>query len=575
MAADNILKSFFVRLGFKVDQQGQRNFVEGIASLGKGFSELAKTGLAAGTALTASTTVMAKQMESLYFASQRTGASTRELKEFSFAASQIGVSAERAQAAIEGMAAARRTNPGLNGLLASFGINPRETDNAKAMVQLLVKLHSMGGPGTMGYAVATQYAAMFGIDEGTLNQLERGLPEMQKFIKIQADMFKVAGINPEDEAKASHAFMDDSRELASRIGNLADIIAYRLLPTGERVISWLENAVTWLTKADAATGGWSSKILGVVSAIGGLGALKGGLGLAGNLLGRGGAAAAGGAGGAGAISSLVGTILTTGLIALLAAAVFAMFKPDVVAKMLGLDPHGHQISDAIQKPFVSAAHAIQEMHKQVQVTGGYVKALSIVPGTIGSLARMVAGFEGHVKNGYGLYKDIAGNITAGYGHLVKPGEDFSHLDKAGALALLAKDLGSAVATVSRLVKVHLSHNQADALADFVFNLGGDKFAHSTLLKKLNSGDFAGAADQFQYWNKAMNNGHLVVNSGLAARRSAEADLFRAPDKSITVHQNADIKVTGVSDPHEAGRAAGTAASHAFSDMLRNMKEAVY
>ncbi len=565
MAGSNILKEFLVRIAFKTDETQRRNFVEGILSLGKNFTELAKTGLAAGTALTASTTVMAKQMESLYFASQRTGGSIAELKEFSFAASQIGVSAEAAQASIEGLAAARRTNPGLDGLLGSMGINPRETDNAKVMVELLTKLHSMP------YFVGAQMAGMFGIDEGTFNMLEKGLPQMQAFIKARADMFKEAGIDPEEMARRSHAFSDNSRLLEGRVGFLADVISYRLMPAGDQVIKWLQGAVEWFTKADKATNGWSSTLLGVMSVIAGGGALKGGLGLAGNILGRGGAAAASGAGGAGAISSLVGTILTTGLIALLAAAVFAMFKPDVVAKMLGLDPHGHQIADAIQKPFVAAAHAIQEMHKQVQATGGYVKALSIMPGAIGGLARMVAGFEGHVKNGYGVYRDIAGNLTAGFGHLVRPGEDFSHLDKAGALSLLAKDLGSAVATVSRLVKVHLSHNQADALADFVFNLGGDKFAHSTLLKKLNSGDFAGAADQFQYWNKAMNNGHLVVNSGLAARRSAEANLFRAPDKSIT--QTANIKVEGVHDPHEAGRAAGEATQRAFADMLRNMQGA--
>jgi GH24 family phage-related lysozyme (muramidase) len=249
------------------------------------------------------------------------------------------------------------------------------------------------------------------------------------------------------------------------------------------------------------------------------------------------------------------------------------------------------MSDAIKKPFVDAAHAIQDMHKQVQASGGYLRSLGTIAGPVGdvarlavrgydayqniagSLATMVAKFEGHAKNGYGVYRDIAGNLTAGFGHLVRKGEDFSHLDKAGAMALLAKDLGAAVSTVSKMVKVHLSHNQADALADFVFNLGGDKFSRSTLLKKLNSGDFAGAADQFQYWNKAMNHGHLVVNSGLSARRSAEADLFRAPDKTTTITQHADIHVEGVKDPHEAGRAAGDATSHAFSGMLRNMKEA--
>lgn len=571
MASSNVLKEFLVKIGFKVDEQKFKNFQEAMRTTGKNAVEMGKNTLAASAVMGASLKLIASQMEGLYFASQRTGASTKELKEFSFAAAQIGVSAEQAQGAIEGLAAARRTNPGLNGLLGSMGIDPRQTDNAKTMIQLLVKLHSM--PHYQG----AQVAALFGIDEGTFNQLEQHLPELQKYLAMREKMFKQAGINPDDITARSHDFMNKFREFTAETGALADIIGYRLMPAGEKVIGWLESMVAWLIKADTATSGWSSKILGVASAFAGGSLLKGGLGFAGKLLGRGGAAAAGGeaAASSGGIAALIGSLITTGLIAALVAAVFAIIKPEVVAKMLGLDPHGHQISDAIKKPFVAAAHAIQDMHKQVQATGGYVKTLSIMPGTIGGLARMVAGFEGHVKNGYGVYKDIAGHLTAGFGHLVKSGEDFSHLDKAGALALLAKDLGAAVSTVSKLVKVHLSHNQADALADFVFNLGGgDKFAKSTLLKKLNSGDFAGAADQFQYWNKAMNHGHLVVNSGLSARRSAEADLFRAPDKTTTITQHADIHVEGVKDPHEAGRAAGEATNHAFSDMLRNMKEAV-
>lgn len=576
MSSSNVLKEFLVKIGFKVDETKFRNFQESMRATAKNAAEMGKTLLAASTVGGASLTKLSRQMETLYFASQRTGSSARELKEFSFAATQIGVSAEQAQGAIEGLAAARRTNPGLNGLLGSMGIDPKQTDNAKVLVQLLAKLHSM--PHYQG----AQVAALFGIDEGTFNQLETHLPELQKYLAMRERMFRQAGINPDDMAKRGHEFSTKLRTFEAETGALADIIAYRLVPAGEKVIGWLESMVNWLIKADTATNGWSSKILGVASALAGGSLLKGGLGIVGRLFGGGGGAAvaegSGAAASAGGLAGLVGTILTTGLIAALAVAVFGIIKPEAVAKMLGLDPHGHQITDAIKKPFVAAAHAVQGMHKQIQATGGYVKNLSAMPGAIGGVARaagslttMVAKFEGHFKNGYGVYKDVAGHLTAGFGHLVKPGENFSNLDKASALQLLAKDLGTAVSTVSRMVKVHLSHNQADALADFVFNVGGDKFAHSTLLKKLNSGDFAGAADQFQYWNKVMSHGHLITNGGLAARRSAEANLFRAPDKTTTITQHADIHVEGVKNPHEAGRAAGEATNHAFSSMLRNMK----
>ncbi|EPF81527.1 lysozyme, partial [Acinetobacter gyllenbergii] len=47
------------------------------------------------------------------------------------------------------------------------------------------------------------------------------------------------------------------------------------------------------------------------------------------------------------------------------------------------------------------------------------------------------------------------------------------------------------------------------------------FKDSTLLKKLNAGDFMGAADQFPQWNK----GGGKVMKGLVRRRAAERELF--------------------------------------------------
>ncbi|MDP2640772.1 MAG: glycoside hydrolase family protein, partial [Betaproteobacteria bacterium] len=48
-------------------------------------------------------------------------------------------------------------------------------------------------------------------------------------------------------------------------------------------------------------------------------------------------------------------------------------------------------------------------------------------------------------------------------------------------------------------------------------------AKSTLLKKLNAGDYSGAAAEFPKWNKAGGK----VLKGLVARRAAEAELFQA------------------------------------------------
>ncbi|KRJ11905.1 lysozyme [Acinetobacter nosocomialis] len=54
-----------------------------------------------------------------------------------------------------------------------------------------------------------------------------------------------------------------------------------------------------------------------------------------------------------------------------------------------------------------------------------------------------------------------------------------------------------------------------------YNIGSGAFKNSTLLKKLNKGDYQGAADQFLVWNKAGGK----VMKGLVRRREAERALF--------------------------------------------------
>ena len=75
--------------------------------------------------------------------------------------------------------------------------------------------------------------------------------------------------------------------------------------------------------------------------------------------------------------------------------------------------------------------------------------------------------------------------------------------------------------VDRLVRVPLTDNQFAALVSFAYNVGLGALAGSTLLRKLNAGDYQGAADQLPRWNKAGGR----VLPGLVRRRAAERDLF--------------------------------------------------
>lgn len=120
-----------------------------------------------------------------------------------------------------------------------------------------------------------------------------------------------------------------------------------------------------------------------------------------------------------------------------------------------------------------------------------------------------------------VYKDAVGLPTIGYGHLIKAGESFTTITEAQAEALLKSDLKQFEVCVTNMVTVKLNQNQFDALVSFAFNLGCANLKSSTLLKKLNAGDYAGAANEFLRWNKAGGK----VLAGLTTRRAAEKVLF--------------------------------------------------
>ena len=123
------------------------------------------------------------------------------------------------------------------------------------------------------------------------------------------------------------------------------------------------------------------------------------------------------------------------------------------------------------------------------------------------------------------YRDSVGVWTIGYGWTQpvdgKPIRAGMTIKQETAERLLKTGLVSYESDVSRLVKVGLTQGQFDALVSFTYNLGARSLSTSTLLRKLNAGDYAGAADEFLRWNKA---GGKVLN-GLTSRREAERALF--------------------------------------------------
>ena len=119
------------------------------------------------------------------------------------------------------------------------------------------------------------------------------------------------------------------------------------------------------------------------------------------------------------------------------------------------------------------------------------------------------------------YLDTAGVWTIGVGHTGPEVHEGMIATLEQVRKWLDEDVREAEDAVNRAVKVALTQDMFDSLASFVFNLGATQFAKSTLLRKLNAGDYVGAGKEFKRW--VYSGGK--VTPGLVKRRHSEAEAF--------------------------------------------------
>ena len=140
--------------------------------------------------------------------------------------------------------------------------------------------------------------------------------------------------------------------------------------------------------------------------------------------------------------------------------------------------------------------------------------------------KWVSQWEGWVPT---PYNDPAGYATIGFGHLLglRPVNNADHnryprpLTKAEGLELLHSDLAVAATAIRESVKVPLTQAQFDALSSWAFNVGASAAKESTLIRRLNRGEYSAVPFELSRWTLA--GGKQLL--GLVARREAEGRLF--------------------------------------------------
>ena len=122
------------------------------------------------------------------------------------------------------------------------------------------------------------------------------------------------------------------------------------------------------------------------------------------------------------------------------------------------------------------------------------------------------------------YKCSANVLTIGYGH-TSGVKETDTITQDEADKLLQEDVEQFEKYVDDNVTVELGQSQFDALVAWTFNLGVGNLRESTMLKKLNSEDYASVPSEMKRWNKA---GGKTLD-GLIRRRKAESLLFESKE----------------------------------------------
>ncbi|MBX7225027.1 MAG: glycoside hydrolase family protein [Chitinophagales bacterium] len=139
----------------------------------------------------------------------------------------------------------------------------------------------------------------------------------------------------------------------------------------------------------------------------------------------------------------------------------------------------------------------------------------------------ILSYEGFRAN---KYNDAAGHCTIGYGHLIHRGncnDDSSEAQFSGGITqerakeLFMERIRPVELLINEEVKTEMTQAQFDALCSFTFNVGSGAFKGSTLLKKLNAGDYDAVPVEMNKW---VNAGGRKLE-GLVKRRKGEGEMF--------------------------------------------------
>jgi hypothetical protein len=248
-ANSQVIREYLVSLGYRVDRESEGKIDKSLERTSKFV-----TGLALGIkgVILGSHAMMiawSRSMEQMYFSSRRAETTVSNLKALDFGGRNIGVN--NMKEALEGMARAIRTNPGLQGLIESFGIPVSGRDKAEVAIDLLETLRKMP------FYIGSQYANLFGIDPDTFLLLSQGLDKMKEAAAARKEWEAVTGVDSDKAAEAAREYANQLREIGELFGLLKDKAAIGLLPAFKELAGVTKDVILdWIKILDRPLQDW-------------------------------------------------------------------------------------------------------------------------------------------------------------------------------------------------------------------------------------------------------------------------------------------------------------------------------
>lgn len=214
------IKEFLVKLGFQVDESTSKKFRGFVGEATKVVNAFGIATSVSASGVAAFMTKVSESLDKLYFASQRTGAAVADMKAFGYATSQLGGTADAAQASLENLSHFMRSYPGSEEFLSKLGVSPDHLRNSEKALRDLGETFKR-----MPFWQAQPYANMLGIDEKTLLALQSG--NLNTYLDDYARRLADVGLNSESASRRGNELMSALRSVGAEASVAGDALVER------------------------------------------------------------------------------------------------------------------------------------------------------------------------------------------------------------------------------------------------------------------------------------------------------------------------------------------------------------